>query len=146
MKGEMREKEFSLTIEEEYSKIKGMVINAIGNITEAEDIMQEINLSFWNHLKNHRGEAKPSTVLFVIAKRRIADYLRGKYKQSKVFQYLKTEYKKTDAEAIEYFGKKQEFKINLLLHPIFSGILSEDHKELLLAMRKSLRRVRNERQ
>lgn len=137
-----REELFCSIFKEKHEQLLGYVISEIWNPIDAEDVLQEVGKSFWEYLGNHRGEAKPETVLFVIMRRRIADYLRKKYKRKKIFDYLYRyhhgDFSISDEQAIERYTDKRLFKINLFLHPAFDKYLDDNQESLLLAMRRTI--------
>ena len=69
-------------IEEETHRVKPMVCSKVMS-TDVDDVMQDIRLSFFVSFPRFREESKLSTYAHGIAKRKIADYIRGKYRRKK---------------------------------------------------------------
>jgi len=75
-------------VEEEAQRVKPMVCSKVA-ITDVDDVMQEIRLSFFTAFPRFRGESKLSTYAHGIAKRQVADYFREKYKACKQYKAAK---------------------------------------------------------
>jgi RNA polymerase sigma-70 factor, ECF subfamily len=76
LKGE--EKSLELLIAKYLKPIYGFVYNFISNQTDAQDIVQEVFIKVWKHLKRFDQNKSFKTWLFSIAKNTIYDFLRKK--------------------------------------------------------------------
>lgn len=140
-----KEQLFSVAVDEYRSLITGMVFNAIRDPVEAEDVLQDIYTAFWKHLDNHRGEAKLTTVLFSIMKKKVATFIRAKKRRRELVNaFISKKEEFEDATAIRYYSNKREFRVSLLLHPLFKSVLSSENRQLLIAVQKSLWRCQDE--
>lgn len=111
---------------EEYAhKVKGHLYNRINNREDADDIFQEVFYDFLKALEKFRGEAKAPTLLYVIMRRRIADYMRMKYRNPD-YQYV---------EEIENQIHMNIYPLNILI-----AMSQGETKSLLLAIKKTKER------
>ena len=110
------------------STVRGYLYSQINNREDADEVFQDVFLGLWKALETFRGDAKPSTLLFVITRRKKVDFLRKKY--SRLFA-------QSDKKYLEYFSKKLGFRINAILHPMWSEHLDEDQRELVLAIKRT---------
>jgi len=69
-------------IQEHIELIKPLILSKVSG-DDAEDIIQDTRISLWQAASQYRGEAKFSTLAHTIARRRVADYFRGKYRERK---------------------------------------------------------------
>src|SRR4030042_3699019 len=63
-------------------KIKPLVCAKVFQ-TDVPDVMQDIRIALLISLPKYRGEAKMGTYVFAIARKRIADYWRSRYRSAK---------------------------------------------------------------
>jgi len=76
------------TIEEEAQRVKPMVCSKVA-ITDVDNVMQDIRLSFFVSFPRFRKESELSTYAYGIAKRQVAGYFRGKYKDIERYKQIK---------------------------------------------------------
>jgi len=119
------------------SRIRGHLYSNIANREEADDVFQEIFFDFWQALPKFRFEAAPSTILYVITRRRIIDFLRKKYQHAKslIPASPDSELDKASLESI--------FSIDLEPLEILLRLTSGETKTLLLAIKRTRRRMNN---
>jgi RNA polymerase sigma-70 factor (ECF subfamily) len=73
---ETREAAFEEIVRRYYPRVKNWIHGWVKNLEVAEELTQETFLAAWNGLHGFRGEAKISTYLYTIARRKAFAYLR----------------------------------------------------------------------
>ena len=87
-------------IEEEAQRIKPMVCAKVTE-TDVDEVMQDIRLSFYTAFPRFREESKLSTYAHGIAKRRILDFFRQKYRRKKEIEAIKEHMRQPHRQVIE---------------------------------------------
>jgi len=127
------------TYQECAPKVRGYLYNQINNREDADEIFQEVFLSLWKALGKFRGDAKPSTLLNVITKRRIVDYLRKKYHYSEIItSALSSRYLMGSASDVSYIENIEE-TLHVNINPLNILIIMSqgDTKDLLMAIKRT---------
>lgn len=75
---------FEMLVEHYQGRLLGVLAHLTGNISEAEDLAQEVFLRIYRARKGYRPRAKFSTWLFTIANNMALNHLRGKGRQPAV--------------------------------------------------------------
>jgi len=116
-------------------KVRGYLYNRINSRDDADDIFQDIFKDFWKAQGKFRGDAKPSTLLYVIMKRRFTDYLRAKYRTI----HLKAKYRHPNSQYV----KEIEDILNIPVNPlnILIAVSQGETKSLLLAIKRTRERT-----
>ena len=109
-------------------KVRGYLYNQLGNIIDVDDVFQDIFAGLWKALKTFRGDCKIDTLLYTITVRNKNTFLWTKY--SRVFS-------RSDKNYIYNMSQSTDFKINMILHPLFTKYLDNDNRELILAVKKT---------
>lgn len=65
-----------------FNQIYYYVYSRINNVHEAQEVTSEVFLSMVEGIKNFKGESSFKNYIFAIAKNKIRDYIRNKYKTS----------------------------------------------------------------
>jgi RNA polymerase sigma-70 factor (ECF subfamily) len=76
---EGREDAFGLLLNKYQTSIYGMVFRHLGHREESEDLVQQVFLKAYQHIKDFRGESKFYTWLYTIALNLIRNHIRQKY-------------------------------------------------------------------
>ena len=127
------------TYQECAPKVRGHLYNQINNREDADEVFQEVFLSLWKALRKFRGDAKPSTLLNVITKRRIVDYLRKKYHYSEIItSALSSRYLMGSASDVSYIENIEE-TLHVNINPLNILIIMSqgDTKDLLMAIKRT---------
>ena len=95
-------------IEEEAQRVKPMVCVKV-DITDVDDVMQDIRLSFFTAFPRFNGDSRLSTYAHSIAKSRVVDYFRKKYKVCETYKRLEAELLKRAEARPQIKFSKQEF-------------------------------------
>lgn len=129
MRGEAFELEFNYTIDTTSAKVKGWLVNYLGNTQDAEDIYSESIKDLWKFGARFNGGSSLAVPFFRITRRRVVDFLRKKYKQKQAedFQFI-----------VNYFSTQPMFRLNMLLHPLWRHMLGGDQVSLLGAIKKTM--------
>lgn len=129
-------------------KIRGHLYDVIENREDAKQIFQTIFCDFYKALETFRFKAKPSTLLYVITKRRIADYLREKKRDGKQI-YIGDNIYKTFIQQRILKGKAHDSYLDQLeeihsmnMNPlnILIALTEDETKELLISIKKTRER------
>ena len=118
-------------------KVRGYLYNNIVNREEADDMYQDIFFHFWQALPKFRFKAAPQTLLYIIMKRRLIDFLRKKYRHAKSLIPASPEGELDEATLKSTFSIDIDPLKNLL------QLTSGDTRDLLLAIKKTRRRMKN---
>lgn len=113
------------TYREYSSRVRGYLYNQISNREDADDVFQEVFAGFWKALEKFRGDAKSSTFLRAIVNRKIADYLRSKYREP-------------DKRYIE--NLEETIHVNISPLNILIAMSQGETRNLLLAIKKTKER------
>ena len=134
-----QERVYKDTYQECAPKVRGHLYNQINNREDADEVFQEVFLSLWKALRKFRGDAKPSTLLNVITRRRIVDYLRKKYHCSEVItSALSLRYLMGSASDVSYIENIEE-TLCVNINPLNILILMSqgETKALLMAIKRT---------
>lgn len=125
-----REQVYESTYLECADKVKGRLVNQLSNREDAEEVFQEAFLSFWLALEKFRGEAKPSTLLYGITRRRVADHLRRKYQH-----YRERMRALPDKQYVE--GLEEAFHVPIDPLNVLIALTQDETRGLLLAIKRT---------
>lgn len=129
MRGEAFELEFNHVVNTTGAKVKGWLINYLGNIQDAEDVYSESVKDLWKFGEKFDGDSSLASPFFRISRRRVADFLRKKYRQQQM---------KSDEFVIPYLMTQPRFRLNMLLHPLWRHRLDGDQVGLIEAIKKTM--------
>ena len=112
---------------EPYNKILyNYILSKVSNAEDVQDILQETILAIWQSLDNYKGDSSFKTWTIGIARRKVADFYRGHYK-NKDFHNLE----ELDVERIPSDSSSLEHTINSLDIKNSISTLTPENRELL---------------
>ena len=118
-------------------KVRGYLYNNVVNREEADDMFQDIFIHLWQALPKFRFEAAPQTLLYMIMKRRLVDFLRKKYRHAKSLIPANPD-SELNKESLESIFLMDIDPLENLLQ-----LVSGETRDLLLAIKKTRRRINN---
>lgn len=123
-------------------KVRGFLRKRIANIEDADEVFQNTFFDFWRALHTFNGKASPYTLLYRVMERRLADYIRGRYRQVSTIGYsLNLENIKVHSTDKEYLNEiETSFNININPLSVLIALTDGETRELLLAIRKTKNR------
>jgi len=131
--------ELECIIEEEAQRVRPMVCSKVAP-TDVDDVMQDIRLSFYQALPRFNGKSKLSTYAYVIARRRIADYFRLRYRKKKEISAIEEYVRQPHYEAVESGVSFLTIREEAVLRLIGSGM---NNTEIAKALFISINTVRS---
>jgi len=127
-------------------RVRGYLYNIIPDRQDADDIHQDVFFSFWQSLADFKFEAAPATLLHIIMRRCVIDYLRRRHLTQRGLAVLQNalENGETSNQGFKKAQEKEPRK-SLELFPadhleLLLRIASGDTKALLLAIKKTMKR------
>lgn len=118
-------------------KVRGYLYNNVVNREEADDMFQDIFFHLWQALPKFRFDAPPQSLLYIIMKRRLIDFLRKKYRHAKSLIPASPDSELDEASLESTFAMDID-PLDILLQ-----LTSGETRNLLLAIKKTRRRINN---
>jgi RNA polymerase sigma factor (sigma-70 family) len=115
-----KEQYFKKVYEHSKDKIYRVCLGYMGNVTDAEDLFQEIVIKVWNNLSSFRRESNIDTWIFRIATNTALLYVSRSKSANKKQEDLESETITAEAIQIDYSPSYSEEDINQLYQAIFT--------------------------